>query len=226
MSTTSQNRPCLPGTSLEVLRGGLVSIRPFTFEDVERRAHWPRYMEPEYSHLNMDLNSESRRQMWWRERRRQRQPFWFAIDTLDGRLIGEETLREVDPRTKSARLGIHISPDFVGQGYGTDALRVLLSYLFDCLHYEEMKLDVAAHNRRAIRTYEKLGFETVESFWRIHPWVHQVLRDPRCVHLRPYVRLEDGIEVMKHWEMSLRVSKFRHASAGSADSPETPESRP
>ena len=209
MSTTSQNRPYLPGTTLEGLRGELVSIRRFVYEDVERRGRWPRYVEPEYSHLNMELSTESRREMWWRERRRQREPFWFAIDHLDGRLIGEETLREVDQRRKSARLGIHISPDFVGQGYGTDAVRVLLGYLFDCLHYDEMKLDVAAHNRRAIRSYEKLGFQTVGSFWRVHPWALDVLKDPRCVHLRPYVRLEDGIEVMKHWEMSLRSETFR-----------------
>jgi len=214
LSTASQQRPYLPGTELEMMEGELVRLRVFTYEDVARRAKWPRYVEPEYSHLNLDLRTESRREMWWRERRRQREPFWFAVDTLDGEMVGEETLREVDRVRKTARLGIHLSPAWVGKGLGTDAVRVLLRYLFDLLHYDEMKLDVAAHNRRAMRSYEKLGFEVVGSFWRMHPWVFTVLTDPRCVHLRPWVKMEDGLEVMKHWEMRLPVEVYRRRSSG------------
>ena len=209
MSTTSKRQPYLPGTTLAMLTGQRVCVRPFTFEDVTRRCRWPRYVEPEFSHLNVDLNSEARRSMWYRQRSQQRSPFWFAVDTVDGKMIGELTLREVDQGRKTARLGIHLSSAYIGSGYGTDAVRVVLDYTFDRLHFKEMKLDVAAHNRRAIRCYEKLGFSVAGSFWRMHPWSFQVLTDPRCVHLRPYVRLDGGLEVMKHWEMSLPTQDWR-----------------
>lgn len=213
MSTTSKRQPYLPGTTLEMLSGDRVCVRPFTYQDVTQRACWPRFAEPELSHLNVDLNTEARRHMWYRQRDRQRSPFWFAIDTLDGKMIGEETLRDVERYRKTARLGIHLSPAYVGQGYGTDAVRVLLEYFFDHLHFDQMRLDVGAHNRRAIRCYEKLGFNVIGSFWRIHPWSFQVLTDERCVHLRPYVRLDGGLEVMKHWEMSLPVRDYHRGPA-------------
>lgn len=208
MSTTSQHRLYLPGTTLEALCGERVRVRPFTYEDMARRAKWPRFEEPEFSHLNIDLSTEARRQIWFRQRMRHRGPFWLAIDTLEGEMVGEESLREVDVRRKVARLGIHLSPAHIGRGFGTDAVCVMLRYFFDHLHFVEMKLDVAAHNRRAIRSYEKLNFEVRYSFWQNHHLAFQILTDERCVHLRPYVRRDGALEVMKFWEMGLTAERY------------------
>ncbi len=45
-----------------------------------------------------------------------------------------------------------------GQGYGTDAMRVLLGYAFDVLELYRVSLGVFDTNLRAIRSYEKSGF--------------------------------------------------------------------
>lgn len=44
------------------------------------------------------------------------------------------------------------------KGYGSDAMRVLLRYLFDELNMHRVSLMVVAGNARAIRSYEKCGF--------------------------------------------------------------------
>jgi RimJ/RimL family protein N-acetyltransferase len=48
-----------------------------------------------------------------------------------------------------------------GQGYGTDAVRVVLRYAFSELNMRRVTLGVFAYNLRAVKSYEKAGF-TVE----------------------------------------------------------------
>jgi len=45
-----------------------------------------------------------------------------------------------------------------GKGYGTDAMRVMLRYVFTELNLHRVSLNVFAYNPRAIRSYEKAGF--------------------------------------------------------------------
>lgn len=45
-----------------------------------------------------------------------------------------------------------------GQGFGTDAMRVVLRYAFTELNLRRVTLGVYEYNARAIRSYEKAGF--------------------------------------------------------------------
>jgi RimJ/RimL family protein N-acetyltransferase len=47
---------------------------------------------------------------------------------------------------------------FWGNGYGTDAMRVMLRYAFNELNLRRLGLIVFEYNPRAIRSYEKVGF--------------------------------------------------------------------
>jgi RimJ/RimL family protein N-acetyltransferase len=48
--------------------------------------------------------------------------------------------------------------EYWGNGYGTDALRVMLRYAFNELNLRRVGLIVFEYNPRAIRSYEKVGF--------------------------------------------------------------------
>ncbi len=50
-------------------------------------------------------------------------------------------------------------PSFWSHGYGTEAMRVVLRYGFDVLGLNKISLDVLEYNTRALRTYERLGFQ-------------------------------------------------------------------
>lgn len=77
----------------------------------------------------------------------------WAIDLSGGLLVGRITLRDIQPPWY-ARLGIYLHPDYYGQGIGQAALRAFLPIA----PVHTIWLDVAAHNARAIRCYEKVGF--------------------------------------------------------------------
>lgn len=49
--------------------------------------------------------------------------------------------------------------NYWGKGYGTDAMRVMLRYVFEELNLHRVSLRTFGFNQRAIRSYEKLGFK-------------------------------------------------------------------
>ena len=83
----------------------------------------------------------------------------YAVDLLEGRHIGMVDYRDVDSIAHSATVGITIGEkDLWGQGYGSEALRLLVHYLFDHLNLHRIQLDTWSGNERAIRSFTHLGF--------------------------------------------------------------------
>jgi len=135
-----------------------VLIRRYRRSDVDAQCTWPKFEDPIEPSWNLDLRTPAEREHYWRTRCRGPDYVRFAIDTSEGRMIGFVSLRGIDRRRKVARLGIGLSPDLVGRGYGTEALKAFLHYYFETLKFTRIVLDVAASNERAIRCYRKCGF--------------------------------------------------------------------
>jgi ribosomal-protein-alanine N-acetyltransferase len=75
--------------------------------------------------------------------------------------IGTIFLRNVDKVNGSGIVGIFIGDRrYLGKGYGTDALNALVDFGFGELRLERIELEVFDYNLRAIRSYEKAGFQT------------------------------------------------------------------
>jgi RimJ/RimL family protein N-acetyltransferase len=85
--------------------------------------------------------------------------YTFAIDTLEGEYIGGCGYFNLSRKNGTVFIGIAIgNPVYWGKGYGTDAMRVLLRFLFDEFNIRKVLLNVFAFNERAIASYKKLGF--------------------------------------------------------------------
>lgn len=83
----------------------------------------------------------------------------FAICDKKGRVVGEVSLDRIHHRNRQAELVIALfDPADWGHGYGSDALRTLLRFLFEDMNFHRVQLLVHEDNERAIRIYEKLGF--------------------------------------------------------------------
>lgn len=85
----------------------------------------------------------------------------FHIYTLaDHRLIGVVGLGGISWSHGDCWVGIVLGEraDW-GRGYGTDAMAILLRFAFTELNLHRVGLSVFSYNPRAIRSYEKLGFQ-------------------------------------------------------------------
>lgn len=84
----------------------------------------------------------------------------FAIETLDDppALVGNIGLWGARPKDRCATLGIALGRQYIGRGYGTDAMRVIVGYGFREMGLHRIQLSVAPFNPAGVRAYEKAGF--------------------------------------------------------------------
>jgi [ribosomal protein S5]-alanine N-acetyltransferase len=83
-------------------------------------------------------------------------------------LIGSVGLHALDFRTRRAEFGMLIGDRSQwGQGFGTEATRMMLDYGFGTLNLNRIWLQAFASNTAAIRVYEKAGFRQ-EGVQRAH----------------------------------------------------------
>ena len=85
---------------------------------------------------------------------------FFLIRTLEEDLtIGLIGLNGIQWVHGDAWVGIGLGErEYWGEGYGTDAMGILLRYAFEELNLHRLSLGVFEYNSRAIRSYEKVGF--------------------------------------------------------------------
>ena len=83
----------------------------------------------------------------------------FVIGLVDGDpCIGSTGLINLDWRNRSGELGIVIGKrDYLGKGYGKEAVDLLLGFGFNELNLHRIGLQVFDFNERAIRSYTKSG---------------------------------------------------------------------
>ncbi len=87
--------------------------------------------------------------------------FWFSIRSLeDDRFLGDINLEVTEWNRREAYVGLGIGPrESWGRGYGTEAMQLVLEYAFLEANLDRVTLTVFEYNPRAIRSYEKCGFQ-------------------------------------------------------------------
>jgi RimJ/RimL family protein N-acetyltransferase len=83
----------------------------------------------------------------------------FAIETLDGALLGDCGLRKIDWKSRKAEFFITIGEkEFWDKGFATETLKLVSRLAFDKMNLNRLWLTVLVDNPRAVRCYEKCGF--------------------------------------------------------------------
>jgi RimJ/RimL family protein N-acetyltransferase len=165
-----------------MLRGEKVILRAMTRSDLPAFVRW--LNDPEVTqYLGGDMwpQSPEAEERWFNEtveKEKKILSIEATVPTGDaGVLIGNCGLGHLSQRDHNAELGIMIGDkEYWNKGYGTDAIKTLLRYAFDEMNHHRVYLSVDSDNARAIRCYEKCGFQ-VEGRLRQHVFGHGVWRD-------------------------------------------------
>jgi diamine N-acetyltransferase len=174
-------------------------IRAFTRRDVDRWLEWPNHDDPLFSSYNPLPMAGSVRDAWYDDLINRQGQDPYAVDDLEGAMIGRIFLRFVNRIEGASVLGIDFDPRHVSKGLGTEALRVFLGYYFGALGFSKLVLSVAAYNARARRSYERCGFVYTSRHWERLKCDADVLRDPRYEELLPLFRRGRlGLEALFH----------------------------
>lgn len=93
----------------------------------------------------------------------------FVIE-VDGEVIGRCGMFNEDPLARHAEVGIALDTSARGRGHGTDAMRVLVGFLFSARNLHRLHLETLAGNAAALASYRKVGFAP-EGVLREHAFV-------------------------------------------------------
>ena len=96
---------------------------------------------------------------------------WFAIEVQGGKFIGQCILHHFDQAARTCELGITIGDrDYMGRGYGRDAVSLLTKYAFRLLNMRKVWLATNGTNERAQKSFAASGF-VEEARLRNHIWL-------------------------------------------------------
>jgi len=86
---------------------------------------------------------------------------WFIIVARDtGLPIGETGLLRMFPAWRTTDLSIILGEkEAWGRGYAREAIELMLDYAFGYLNFHRVSIGVVGFNQRALRFYEKVGFQ-------------------------------------------------------------------
>lgn len=137
------------GTSEEELQKFTEWMNDFQVTDYTLRSAYICTLPSEKEFLEKSaLNSESRT--------------FDIIEIKENKLIGTVGLAHIDWINRTSEFGIFIGDkDYRGNGYGTEATRLILDYGFKYLNLHSVRLNLLSVNERAHKCYLKCGFKDV-----------------------------------------------------------------
>ena len=153
-----------------VIRGDLVVIREKRIEDTPDDYSWR--VDDELARLDAtrpirmsfeDFLRYSRDELVYTSSTSKR----LAIDTHDGKHIGNCMYYDIDQRRKRTELGIMIGDrDYWDGGYGTNAVDSFLAHIFTTTPMELVYLHTLDWNQRARFSFAKSGFREIKQVRR------------------------------------------------------------
>ena len=144
------------------IRGELVALRTLEESDIPLLKHWINDPEVTETLAARYPFSTATEQQWYEKNTAPGfERALFIIVTGDGGIpIGSCDLTLGLAENRDAELGIMIGEkSYWNRGYGTDAVRTLVRFAFEEMNLNRIQLEVFDFNARAIRAYEKVGFQ-------------------------------------------------------------------
>lgn len=143
------------------LIGKKVYLRPTTPTDISNMHIWSVLTEPQLQTCHPSLfrtAEETVEEYKTRSITDLRQRFTVCIKKTKTP-VGVVTFFDMNTLNRSAELGLLIDPSEHRHGYGTDAMRVMIRYLFRYRGLNKVHAQTSGPNLAAIALLEKLGFK-------------------------------------------------------------------
>ncbi|WBW50011.1 GNAT family N-acetyltransferase [Peptoniphilus equinus] len=132
-----------------------LTYEPLNLNHVLAFRDWGRHTDPRFDDYNFYEKTVSDCEAWlaWKTGGGK----YYTV-LLDQRPIGYVSFKRL-PRLGGRELGVVFDPNYVSQGYGSEALQTMIRRYFEMTNYTKLYLSVARYNIRARRLYDTLGFQ-------------------------------------------------------------------
>jgi RimJ/RimL family protein N-acetyltransferase len=137
-----------------LLEGKLVNLRIVEKEDLKLAAEWAN--DPDYSGEYNPLAQHSRAELEKQYDKLTSDERWFFIEKKDGSRIGSVGC---GPEGKAMEIGYNLIPSERGKGFGTEAVAIIVDYLFLSKEIVRIQAHIDPRNIASQKVLEKTGFK-------------------------------------------------------------------
>lgn len=147
-----------------MILGEHVRLRGLEREDLPLFVNWLNDPEVRHNLLMYIPLSMGQEEKWYENMSSapiEEHPLVIEVNTTEGwKAIGNTSIINIDWHSRCAEIGIMLGEkSFWNQGYGREAMRLMLQHGFDNMNLNRIFLRVFETNPRAIRCYEHAGFK-------------------------------------------------------------------
>lgn len=169
----------------------MIKLSKMTREDVPRMMFWGKHKDPRFYHYNFDLTTERGFDMWYKSKKKVFSRKIYKVENEEGLLVGFITIKNIKWSTKSAEMGIVFDPNHLSEGYGSEGMKAIFGEFFEVLNMERLYLRVAKFNKRAQRSYLKVGFKIFKEEEEI--FENQLLNDLLCPQYDDFFMVDEDM---------------------------------
>ncbi|CCQ92853.1 conserved hypothetical protein [[Clostridium] ultunense Esp] len=146
------------------ITGKRIRISPLKLEDAFFMKNWGTHENPLLSDYNLPSLSDEEIRKWYNYKTGEKNRKYYSVFNEGNRFIGYMGIKKIRRIFRDALLGIVFDPNYVNQGYGTEAITAFLEYYFNEMKMKKLYLEVVQFNKRALRCYEKSGFKIIDRY--------------------------------------------------------------
>jgi len=138
---------------LELLEGKTVNLRIVEKEDLPLAIEW--INDPDYFGEYNPLTQQSRAELEKQYGKLISDEKWFFIEKKDGGRIGSISC---GPEGKAMEIGYNLIPSERGKGFGTEAVKIMVDYLFLSKEIVRIQAHIDPRNVASQKVLERTGF--------------------------------------------------------------------
>ncbi|PGT83896.1 GNAT family N-acetyltransferase [Bacillus sp. AFS040349] len=145
---------------LNLFRGEKLKLALPLEEDFETMEKWGE--DAEYlRNVDTEIALPKNKEQLAEEGKSSHTEIFFTLKTIqDNKLIGLICIHSIEWNNRTGLLAIGIGDSTNrGQGYGTEALRLILRYAFHEANLDRVGLEVIEYNIGGLKAYERVGFQ-------------------------------------------------------------------
>ncbi|WP_314557801.1 GNAT family N-acetyltransferase [uncultured Parvimonas sp.] len=182
-----------------------IKIKKFEKNDLKNFKNFSAYDDILLTDYNLCFLKESEIKKW-EKKIKSKKNHYFAV-FLNEIMIGYIGISRISFLNSNYELSLSLDEKYCSKGYGFKSLRLFLEYYFKNFDKYSIWLNVNAFNQRAIKLYEKIGFEKISEFLGDFE-VQRMQKLKRYKETKEYFEEKNNIIYSKIFTMKLDRLRF------------------
>ncbi len=182
-----------------------IKIKKFEKNDLNNFKNFSPYDDILLTDYNLCFLKESEIKKWEKKIKSKKNNYFVIF--LNEIMIGYIGISRISFLNSNYELSLSLDEKYCSKGYGFKSLRLFLKYYFENFDKYSIWLNVNAFNQRAIKLYEKIGFEKISEFLGDFE-VQKMQKLKRYEETKEYFEEKNNIIYSKIFTMKLDRLRF------------------